>query len=161
MEARIDTGGELLTLSPDVAERLGVEPVARAEGVFAAGARGKIDYGRLDSVRVGPLTVRAVPVAIMALERPVIGTGLLRQFLATVDYPGKRFLLRPRSSLPPRNGVEIPFVLAASLSSSPPARSATTSGCRSSSTPASRTKAARPWRFRGPPSTFSGSRLPP
>ena len=52
VEARIDTGGELLTLSPDVAEALGVEPVASAEGVFAAGARGEIGYGRVDTVRV-------------------------------------------------------------------------------------------------------------
>jgi hypothetical protein len=128
VEARIDAGGELLTLSRDVAEELGVEPAARAEGVFAAGARGEIGYGRLDLVRVGPLTVRAVPVTIMALERPVIGTGLLRQFLATLDYPGKRFVLRPRSSLPPRNGVEIPLRSRRAISSSPPARSTTTSG---------------------------------
>jgi gag-polyprotein putative aspartyl protease len=113
-EARIDTGGELLTLSVDVAEALGVEAVARAEGVFAAGARGEIGYGRLETVRIGPLTVRAVPVAIMALERPVIGTGFLHQFLATLDYPRNRLVLRPRSSLPPGSGVEIPFALAAS-----------------------------------------------
>ena len=50
VEARIDTGGELLTLSPDVADALGVEPVVNAQGVFAAGALGEIGYGRVDSV---------------------------------------------------------------------------------------------------------------
>jgi hypothetical protein len=113
VEARIDTGGELLTLSPDVAAALGVEPVAAAEGVFAAGARGEVGYGRVDTVRAGPLTVAAVPVAVMALERPVLGTGFLRQFLATIDYPGGRLVLRPRSSPAPA-GVEVPFALAAS-----------------------------------------------
>lgn len=113
VEARIDTGGELLSLSPDVAEALGVVPVARAEGVFAAGALAEIGYGRVDTVRLGPLTVEAVPVAVMALERPVIGTGLLRQFLATLDYPGGRLVLRPTSSSAPAGSVEIPFALEA------------------------------------------------
>ena len=54
-----------------------------------------------------------MPVAVMGLERPVIGTGLLRQFLATLDYPRGRLVLRPRSSSPP-GGVEVPFALAAS-----------------------------------------------
>jgi gag-polyprotein putative aspartyl protease len=160
VEARIDTGGELLTLSRDVAEELGVESVARAEGVFAAGARGEIGDGRLDSVRVGPLTVRAVPVAIMALDRPVIGTGLLRQFLATLDYPGKRLVLRPRSSLPPRNGVEIPFALAASHLILATGSLEDRERLTFIVTPASRTKAARPWRFRWRLSTFPESRLP-
>ena len=114
VDARIDTGGELLTLSPDVAEALEVEAVTGAEGVFAAGARGEIGYGRVDTVRLGPLTVRAVPVAVMALERPVIGTGFLRQFLATVDYPVRRLVLRARSSRLPEGGAEVPFALAAS-----------------------------------------------
>ena len=112
LEARIDTGGELLTLSPDVAGVLGVETVVSAKGVFAAGALGEIGYGRIDRVRAGPLVVEAVPVAVMALEGPVIGTGLLRQFLATLDYPRGRLVLRPRSDHSP-GGVEVPFALAA------------------------------------------------
>ena len=114
VEARIDTGGELLTLSPDVAETLGFEPAATAVGVFAAGAQGEILYGRVDTVRLGPLTVQVVPAAVVDLGRPVIGTGLLRQFLSTLDYPRNRLVLRPRSSSPPGGGVEVPFELAAS-----------------------------------------------
>jgi hypothetical protein len=113
VDARIDTGGELLTLSPDVAAALGVETVVTAEGVFAAGARGELGYGRVASVRLGELTVSAVPVAVLGLERPVIGTGLLRQFLATLDYPRGQLVLRPRSSSPP-GGVAVPFALATS-----------------------------------------------
>lgn len=113
VEARIDTGGELLTLSADVAEALGVKAVASAEGVFAAGARGEIGYARVDTVRAGSVTIHAVPAAVMALERPVLGTGLLRQFLGTLDYPSGRLVLRPRSSRGPSGGVEIPFALAA------------------------------------------------
>jgi hypothetical protein len=57
VEARIDTGGELLTLSPDVAEAVGLHAVAAAEGDFAAGARAEVRYGRVGSVRLGALTV--------------------------------------------------------------------------------------------------------
>ena len=53
-DARIDTGGELLTLSPDVAAAAGFEPVVTAEGVLVAGARGEIGYGRIESIRLGP-----------------------------------------------------------------------------------------------------------
>jgi Aspartyl protease len=88
--ARIDTGGELLTLSPDVAEAVGLHAVAAAEGDFAGGARAEVRYGRVGSVRLGALTVDAVPVAVVSLDRPVIGTGFLHQFLATIDYPGRR-----------------------------------------------------------------------
>lgn len=115
VDARIDTGGELLTLSPDVAEAIGLEAVASAQGSFAAGATSEVRYGRIDTVRVGPLTVEAVPAAVVSLDRPVVGTGFLRQFLATLDYPGGRLVLRPRpgsaggtSAL----GVEVPFALA-------------------------------------------------
>jgi aspartyl protease len=113
IEARIDTGGELLTLSPDVAEALGVETVASAQGVFAAGAVANVRYGRVETVRIGPLTVEAVPVAVVQLDRPVLGTGLLRQFLSTVDYPRGRLVLRPRGAEVEAVGVEVPFALVA------------------------------------------------
>jgi hypothetical protein len=86
--------------------------VVSADGVFAAGALGEVGYGRVDRVRAGPLVVETVPVAVMALEGPVIGTGFLRQFLATLDYRRGRLVLRPRSDHPP-GGVEVPFALAA------------------------------------------------
>lgn len=42
----------------------------------------------------------------------MIGTGFLRRFLATVDYPGRRLVLRPPGS-PTPSDVEVPFALAA------------------------------------------------
>jgi hypothetical protein len=115
LEARIDTGGELFTLSSDAAEALGIEPVVTTTGVFGGGARGEVGYGRVESVRLGELHVRDVPVGIMGLHRPVIGTGFLRQFLSTLDYPGGRLVLRPRRvPREPRDehGVDVPFALA-------------------------------------------------
>ena len=121
VDARLDTGGELLTLSRDVAEELGIEAVATTTGTFAGGATADFGYGRLESVQLGGLTVRGVPVAIVDLDRPVIGTGFLRQFLPTIDYTDRRLALRPRTDqgreafraeLGGARAVEIPFALA-------------------------------------------------
>jgi hypothetical protein len=100
-------------LAPDVAETVGLHAVAAAEGVFAAGARAEVRYGRADSVRLGSVTVEAVPVAVVQLDRPVLGTGFLRQFLATIDYPHGRLVLRPRAGGGVEGRVEVPFALAA------------------------------------------------
>ena len=121
VETRIDTGGDFLILSPDIADALGVAPVVTTTGTFGGGAQGSLSYGKLGMMRVGGITVRNVPVAIAGLEKPVLGTGLLRQFLATIDYPGNRLVLRPpttaargalRAELSAADAVDVPFALA-------------------------------------------------
>ena len=69
-------------------------------------------YGRVEPVRLGPVTVGAVPVMTAGLERPVIGTGFLSRFQATLDYPAGRLVLRPRDA-EPEDGVGVPFRIAA------------------------------------------------
>lgn len=110
-EAKIDTGGDLFTLPASDAKALGIEPVTTFTGSFAGGAQGESGYGRAQVISVGGLTVRDVPVSISGLHRPVIGTGFLRQFLPTIDFPGRRLVLRPRGSAP-GTGIEVPFALA-------------------------------------------------
>ena len=122
VDARLDTGGELLTLSRDVAEAVGVDAVVTATGVFAGGAKGDMSYGRVEAVSVGGTTVHGVPVAVVDLDSPVIGAGFLRQFLPTFDYPDGRLVLRPRTDqgraalqaeLSAAHAVVVPFALAA------------------------------------------------
>ncbi len=109
VEAWIDTGGDTLTLPHD----FGVEPLARFAGAaYAGGAAGEGVYGRVESVRLGPVTVGAVPVMTAGLARPVIGTGFLSRFLPTLDYPTGRLVLRPCDAEPPA-GTEVPFTIAA------------------------------------------------
>jgi hypothetical protein len=121
VDARIDTGGELLTITRGMASTLELDAVVTATGAFAADATADLSYGRVDAVRVGGLTVRGVPVAVIDLDRPVIGTGFLRQFLPTIDYPSNRLVLRPRThqgaaahraELTGSPAVEVPFALA-------------------------------------------------
>ena len=96
-------------------------PLPPSTGTFAGGAQGDLSYGRVEAVRIGGLTVRGVPVAVVDLDRPVVGTGFLRQFLPTIDYPNGRLVLRPRTDqgraafraeLAGARPVEVPFALA-------------------------------------------------
>ena len=114
-EAKIDTGGDLFTLNAQAAETLAIAPVTTFTGTFAGGAPGEMGYAKVSEIAVGGLTVRDVPVSISGLHQPVMGTGLLRQFLPTIDYPGRRLVLRPRGdTLEPtiESGIEVPFALA-------------------------------------------------
>jgi len=113
LDAWIDTGGDALTLPADVAASLGVEPLARFAATYAGGEQADGYYGKVASVAIGPVTLRNVPVATAGFERPVIGTGFLSRFLATLDYPQGALLLRPHGSAPPSAAaVEVPFALA-------------------------------------------------
>ena len=102
VHAWIDTGGDMLTLP----HAYDIEPLGRFSGTFAG------VYGRVEEVRLGPVTVSAVPVMTAGFERPVIGTGFLSRFLPTIDYPGGRLVLRPRDG-EPGEGIGVPFRIAA------------------------------------------------
>ena len=103
----IDTGGGELVLDSVVAAGLGIEVMGRGTGVFAGGAA-PVAHGRVDSVRLGAVTVHDVPVAMInarQFERAaghrvdgVLGTVLLYHFLATIDYPRGELVLRRRAA---------------------------------------------------------------
>ncbi|MCP3997220.1 MAG: hypothetical protein GY722_19505 [bacterium] len=113
LEATIDTGGDLFTLPSTAAAELGIEPVTTFEGTFAGGVTAQYGYAILDELRLGQLTLHNVPITIGAQDTAVIGTGLLRQFLPTLDYPGSQLVLQPRGSESAVDGAtEIPFTLA-------------------------------------------------
>lgn len=109
--ARIDTGGDLLSLPWALADRLGIVPAATRVGWYAGGSRARTGYGIVDQLELGGLAIEHVPISINSFEHPIIGTGLLRQFRPTIDYPGSGLVLRPRND--DRTSVGFPFVLAA------------------------------------------------
>ena len=108
VEAWIDTGGDALTLP----HGFGLEPLAAFSGAAYAGGTGDGAYGRIESLRLGGVTVAGVPAVTAAFERPIVGVGLLSRFQPTVDYPAGRLVLRPRDAEPP-DGAEVPFAFAA------------------------------------------------
>jgi hypothetical protein len=81
-------------------------------GSFGGGKQAEIGFARGSNLRLGGVTLNPVPITIMPTQRwskgfaggkytigGVIGTGILRQFLATIDYPSHHLHLRPRSAV--------------------------------------------------------------
>ena len=106
----IDTGGDNLYLDNEYADELGIQPVASAKGTFGGGKQAEIGFARGRELRLGGVTLDPVPVTILPTQRwskgfadgkytigGVVGTGILRQFLATMDYPAGQLLLQPRN----------------------------------------------------------------
>lgn len=121
----IDTGAAEVVLDRAFAKQLGIPELGSATGTFAGGRQAAVGHGRLDSLALGELTVRNLPVGLMDLapvsraifpEHPiqgVIGTVFFYHFLTTLDYPGHRLVLQERPTNPPTDGaVAVPFWMA-------------------------------------------------
>jgi hypothetical protein len=141
----LDTGADQLVLDSELADRLGLERLGAARGQFAGGRTAPVGFGRIDELQLGPLRLQSVPVHILPTRhftqdpglpvQGVLGTALLRQCLATVDYKRRLMVLRERGA-PARLGLDrerahaavLPFALDAthllfvrgSLDDSPP-----------------------------------------
>jgi len=104
----IDTGGAELILDNEFAQQVGAVLAATASGQ-GAGPTGRYGLGRVDAVHIGEFTLRNVPIHTLD-TRPlaaalggqkvqgIVGTRTLMHFLATIDYPGQRLVLRRPSS---------------------------------------------------------------
>ena len=129
----LDTGGDVFILDDELAAEFGIDAVATAKGTFGGGRQADLGLGKVDALRIGTVTLENVPIMTLATkrfsplfadgERPIGGiitTGVLRQFLATVDYEQAQLLLRERSDkgraqltgfLDGKRIVEVPFAL--------------------------------------------------
>jgi len=117
----LDTGGGELILDPAFADSVGARRFAGDSGVYAGGKRASFDRGAVDSVQLRDAVVRNLPVHIQSTSRyagvagghavqGIIGTTLLAQFRATLDFSNNALRLDPRSS-PTRGGTPLPFWL--------------------------------------------------
>lgn len=93
-----DTGAEFLIVGKKIADELGIKYSNQGIGEHAT-SKTTIWHSIVDSLSFvnGP-AFRNVPVIIME-DSPnlmIWGTNLLEQFLSTVDYPNRRFILTPR-----------------------------------------------------------------
>jgi len=105
--AIIDTGADMFVLDTEIAREMGMETVASMPAMFAGGMQGELGFSVADSLRLGGVTLRNVPVSMLPTtplsltDRTIggiIGVGILKQFLSTMDYPGSRLVLRARSA---------------------------------------------------------------
>ncbi|MCL1795875.1 MAG: retropepsin-like domain-containing protein [Clostridia bacterium] len=126
----IDTGAPEIHLDDALADSLGIQPIGEYEGNYAGDQSLSIRYGILDSVAFPGVVIESVPVILHPSEAiraqsavydheytvdGIIGTGFLKQFLATLDYPGNRLILRQRNgenAASDESATELPFVLA-------------------------------------------------
>jgi Aspartyl protease len=102
-----EAGAELL-LDTEFAKSLGVKTMGSNPGTFSGGEQAPVGDGRANSVTLGAWTLKNVPVQIMPL-RPMsagfgiaqldgcVGTNVLYQFLATIDYPAGELVLRRKT----------------------------------------------------------------
>ena len=135
IHALIDTGADTFILDNEIAASMGIKPISSMTGTFAGGKQAEVGFARADSLKIGETVLKAVPVSLLPTQRfskgfsggkytigGIVGTGVLKQFLSTLDYrSGKLTLRRPdeesRQELTRaasgKSVIEIPFVLAA------------------------------------------------
>ncbi|UCC39747.1 MAG: aspartyl protease family protein [Candidatus Aminicenantes bacterium] len=128
-----DTGADTFILDNEIASALGIEWSAKATGSFGGGKTSEIGFGKVDSVKLGDVTLKQVPIIILPTKRfskafeegkytigGAIGTAAMRQFLSTIDYKNGRMILQERikenarklqEELKGRIAAEVPFVL--------------------------------------------------
>jgi predicted aspartyl protease len=105
----IDTGAAELYIDPDVAKKAKVPLFgSTTRKGYAGGKKATTGAGRVDSVTLGKITIRNVPVQILPTRRfsaaaqgkrvdGVLGISLLSHFLSTFDYPKGELVLRPKT----------------------------------------------------------------
>jgi predicted aspartyl protease len=129
----IDTGGSEVIIDAEFAEEIGADLFGSETGTFAGGRKAGFTHGRVDSLALGGLTVRNVPVCIMGVRRfsrpifggrrvdGIIGTVLLYHFISMLDYPGGRLVLwlktgrnleRIEEEAAERGSIVVPFWMA-------------------------------------------------
>lgn len=107
----IDTGASSVVLANEVVDLLTAEGRPRLDGVTVGTAEGAQTayFTRVGSMRLAGAELDSVPVLVLPddglfesvsqeVDRPVlavVGGTYLRWFLATLDYPGGRLILRP------------------------------------------------------------------
>jgi predicted aspartyl protease len=84
----MDTGATHTVLYRPVADRLKVLTLAKGQSKVAGGQTLHSEVGKVDAMRVGPITARDFPVVILSFEggAPSYGGLLGMDFLSRVDY---------------------------------------------------------------------------
>jgi hypothetical protein len=122
--AHLDTGGPFLVMNPERACTIGIE-LTPAEAGYHGSRKTRRFAGRARSLRLGAAALQNVPVECLSTlsgeqDFVIVGTRLLEQFLATIDYAGKQLVLSPRGPafrdahyrrLAEAERVEVPFFL--------------------------------------------------
>ena len=104
----LDTGAPDVALDPDFAKSAGLTVSGGHTGTFAGGRTAQFQETTIPTVSAGPIKLHDVKAAVMPVPGAeffkgahldgFVGTVFLSRFLATIDYPTHRLILRPRLS---------------------------------------------------------------
>ena len=101
----LDTGADVVSVNPDLASRVGIPLFGTSEAMFAGGAQAAIQQGRIDSLVIGDIELQNLPAAVAGggialrttsgrVSQGILGTGIFRHFLSTIDYVNGVLILR-------------------------------------------------------------------
>ncbi|NTU63582.1 MAG: tetratricopeptide repeat protein [Chloroflexi bacterium] len=101
----IDTGGAEIILDKKLAEEVKAEMAGAFSTDYAGKKKAETGLGKIDSIRVGEIVVRNMPIHTLDVSsmssvfngleiHGVIGTRFLMHFLSTIDYVNGALLLR-------------------------------------------------------------------
>ncbi len=128
----VDTGGGELILDRAFAQQVAAARFGGERSYFAGGKSAAVEHGRVDSLDLGGISLRNLPVNVMDLAAlgpalgetridGVVGTVLLYHFRSTIDYAAGELVLERRRTAAPvdaTNGstgvgeVSLPFWMA-------------------------------------------------
>jgi len=110
----VDTGAGISVISQEVADKLGVKPVASGGRARAVGGSGTfpIVYSYLDSMSLGGIRLDAVPIYLRTIHHAestpeefraqgYLGLSILWNFITAIDYKNQTMELEVRDSLLP------------------------------------------------------------
>lgn len=121
----LDTGAAELILDESFARAGTVRVFGGQRSYFAGGTTARLDHAAVDSLALGDITLRNVPAQILDLGRiastlgvdrlaGIVGTSVLYRFLATINYPAERLILRRRGAVAPASdaAIAVPMLMA-------------------------------------------------
>jgi len=104
--AFIDTGGPGFSTNIEFARKEGYQILSSQTGDYALKKNAPVEYLQVDSISIGEFVLQNVPGCALEGIRPqfgkytcedCVGTGILNQFLSTIDYPNQRLILTKRN----------------------------------------------------------------
>ncbi|MBK5114852.1 MAG: aspartyl protease family protein [Candidatus Heimdallarchaeota archaeon] len=129
----IDTGASELVIDTEFAKEVGLKSSHTREGIFAGGKKAAVQIGKIDTITLGELTVKNVPVTFMPVRQfsapvfggmqinGIIGSTLFYHFITTMDYVKGELVLRRKTEaniqqieeqIENQNIAQIPFWMA-------------------------------------------------
>jgi hypothetical protein len=105
--AFLDTGGPGFSTNTEFAEKQGLPIRSSQSGDYAFRRNAPVNGLQIDSLSIGEFSLRNVAGFALQGIRPkfgqyvceaCIGTGVLNQFLSTIDYPNRKLILSRRDS---------------------------------------------------------------